>query len=198
MAVKRICGIDEAGRGPLAGPVTAAAVLFGSGGPGCTPVDSKSVSGRRRAQLETDIRGSALAWGIGWSWPEEIDLINIHNASLLAMQRAFNALCNDLQTRLTGRPAQRVIAAIEIQVDGKFTPEFALPCRAIVGGDRTVAEIQAASILAKEARDRWMRCYSREEPQYGFERHVGYPTADHRRMIGLYGASRIQRRSFAV
>ncbi|TVQ39261.1 MAG: ribonuclease HII [Spirochaetaceae bacterium] len=196
--VKRICGIDEAGRGPLAGPVTAAAVVFGARGIGCTPADSKSLSARRRAQLEPQIRAAAVAWGIGWSWPEEIDLINIHNASLLAMQRAFTALCNSVQHYYPASQARELIAAMEVQVDGRFTPQVGCPCLAIEGGDRTVPQIQAASILAKEARDRWMRCYSREEPQYGFDRHVGYPTLHHRRMIRQHGASRIQRHSFLV
>lgn len=193
-----MCGIDEAGRGPLAGPVTAAAVLFGSGDGSFEPADSKSLSPRRRSELERQIRGAVAAWGIGWSWPDEIDAINIHHASLLAMQRAFTALRNSMLAGCGEREAGRVLATVEIQVDGKFIPAFDLPCVAVIGGDRTVPEIQAASILAKEARDRWMRCYHREEPHYGFDRHVGYPTSHHRRMILRHGASAIQRHSFLV
>lgn len=196
--VQRVCGIDEAGRGPLAGPVTAAAVLFGAAGIDVEPADSKSLSARRRAKLERQIREAAAAWGIGWSWPGEIDALNIHHASLLAMQRAFGALRNSFLVRCGELEAGRVLATVEIQVDGKYAPDFGLPCVAVIGGDRTVPEIQAASILAKEARDRWMRCYHREEPRYGFDRHVGYPTSYHRRMILDHGASAIQRHSFVV
>ncbi len=195
---KRVCGIDEAGRGPLAGPVTAAAVLFGSGGINAKPADSKTLSARRRSTLERQIRKEAAAWGIGWSWPNEIDALNIHHASLLAMQRAFAALRNSLLTHCGEAEAAQLLATVEIQVDGKYAPAFDLPCVAVIGGDRSVPEIQAASILAKEARDRWMRCYHREEPQYGFDRHVGYPTSHHRRMILHHGASAIQRHSFLV
>jgi ribonuclease HII len=194
--MRRICGIDEAGRGPLAGPVTAAAVLFGRSGPGCTPADSKTLSAGRRGQLEQTIRRTCDAWGIGWVWPHEIDRINIHHASLLAMQRAFESLCGQL--RHNARDAEAVIAGIEILVDGAFTPRFDLPCRAVVGGDGSVPQISAASILAKEARDRWMRAYHREEPQYGFDRHVGYPTAFHRKMIQVHGVSKIHRHSFSA
>ena len=193
-----ICGIDEAGRGPLAGPVTAAAVHFGPNGPGCTPADSKTLSARRRSELERAIRGSANAWGIGWVWPQEIDRINIHRGSLLAMQRAFEALCAQVRYCYEPARAETLIAGMEILVDGSFTPQFDLPCRAIVGGDGIIPQISAASILAKQARDRWMHAYHREEPRYGFDRHVGYPTAHHRRMIRIYGASRIHRHSFAT
>ena len=196
--MKRICGIDEAGRGPLAGPVTAAAVVFAETGIGCRPADSKSISARHRATLETEIRSAAAAWGIGWSWPEEIDAVNIHHASLVAMQRAFQALCNWVYHCSGATYSRQLFESIEIQVDGRFAPRFDVPCSTVIGGDRIVPEIQAASILAKVARDRWMCRYNREEPQYGFDRHMGYPTDHHRRMVLLHGPSRIQRRSFAV
>ncbi len=186
-----ICGIDEAGRGPLAGPVTAAAVIFGPDGPGCAVTDSKRLSPAARADREICIRRTCV-WGIGWAWPSEIDALNIHHATLLAMQRAFAALRHaHEQGALPPQPKLTVL------IDGAFVPNLPVPCRAVVGGDRLVPQISAASILAKEARDRWMRCYHREEPQFGFARHMGYPTEFHRRMISRYGVSRIHRHSFA-
>ena len=189
--METICGIDEAGRGPLAGPVTAAAVIFGPDGPGCHVADSKRLSPAARAEREHAIRRTCL-WGLGWAWPEEIDALNIHHATLLAMQRAFVALCRGHEQWVV--PPLPELTAL---IDGAFTPNLPVPCRAVVGGDRLVPQISAASILAKEARDRWMRCYHREEPQFGFERHMGYPTEFHRQMIFRYGVSRIHRHSFA-
>ncbi|TVQ96555.1 MAG: ribonuclease HII [Spirochaetaceae bacterium] len=189
--METICGIDEAGRGPLAGPVTAAAVVFGSDGPGCAVADSKRLSPGARADREICIRRTCV-WGIGWAWPSEIDAVNIHHATLLAMQRAFAALCRAHEQFAGSHQLE-----LTVLVDGAFVPTLPVPCRSVVGGDRLVPQISAASILAKEARDRWMRCYHREEPQFGFDRHMGYPTELHRQMISRYGVSRIHRHSFA-
>ena len=122
-------------------------------------------------------------WGIGWAWPEEIDAINIHNAALLAMKRAYQDL---------GIPVDLVL------VDGKFTPSISVSCKAIVKGDSSVPEIMAASIIAKVVRDRWMVRYSWIEPDYGFERHKGYPTRAHRLVCSQIGLSPIHRRSFTI
>jgi len=178
-----LCGIDEAGRGPLAGPVTAAAVILPADFPRGILADSKALSPRRRREAAVVIREKALAWGIGWASHEEIDAVNIHRATLLAMARAVEAL--------SMRPDQ-------LLVDGLFCPSCGIPGRAIVKGDATVPEIMAASILAKTARDAWMEDYSKKEPAYGFDKHKGYPTAEHRRILLALGPSAIHRRSFRV
>ena len=179
----KLCGIDEAGRGPLAGPVTAAAVILPTWFPIDELADSKALPEARREHAAKLIREQAVDWGIGWAWPEEIDRINIHNATLLAMKRAYNQLRETVCTAL---------------VDGKFTPSLPVECRAIVKGDSKVPEIMAASILAKVARDRWMVRYSWIESRYGFDKHKGYPTVDHRRLYAQLGPSAIHRRSFSV
>jgi ribonuclease HII len=178
-----VCGIDEAGRGPLAGPVTAGAVILCPGFPIGILNDSKKLSPAKREAAAVVIRERASAWSLGWASPEEIDLLNIHHATLLAMRRALEALAV--------RPGL-------VLVDGKFTPECDLACRAVVRGDATVPEIMAASIIAKTARDRWMVDYARRDGRYGFEVHKGYPTAAHRRAVEQFGLSPIHRRSFRV
>ena len=178
-----ICGLDEAGRGPLAGPVTAAAVILPPDFPTAILADSKALSAARRRAAAAVIREHAIAWGIGWASHEEIDTLNIHNATLLAMKRAVEVL--------ETRPDSLV-------VDGLFCPACGIPARAIVKGDATVPCIMAASILAKTARDAWMEEYARQEPGYRFEKHKGYPTAEHRRLVLALGPSRIQRKSFRV
>lgn len=178
-----ICGIDEAGRGPLAGPVTAAAVILGVDFPDGRLADSKALRLGERNALRELITSRAVCWAIGWASHREIDLLNIHRATLLAMKRAFGGLS---------------IAPGRVIVDGRFCPELPVPCTAVVHGDRLVPEIQAASILAKTLRDSWMIDYARIEPEYLFERHKGYPTIDHRRRIAAHGPSRIQRMSFSV
>jgi ribonuclease HII len=183
MSDSMVCGIDEAGRGPLAGPVTAAAVILPAGFPLELLADSKVLTPARRTRSAAIIRAKAVAWAVGWAWPEEIDRINIHHATLLAMTRAVLGLSRKPELLL---------------VDGLFTPVIDIPRRAIVKGDATVPQIMAASILAKTARDTWMDRYSRIEPGYGFDRHKGYPTKEHRRTIERLGPSAIHRWSFRV
>jgi ribonuclease HII len=175
--------VDEAGRGPLAGPVTAAAVILPPGFPVDLLADSKRLSAQRRAAAAEVIRGKAVAWCVGWATHEEIDELNIHRATLLAMARAVRGL--------SVRPEK-------IQVDGLYCPDTGIPSEAIVRGDATVHAIMAASILAKTSRDAWMEGYARIEPAYGFDRHKGYPTAEHRAFVLRLGPSRIHRRSFRV
>lgn len=178
-----LCGIDEAGRGPLAGPVCAAAVIL----PDDFPLalnDSKKLSPIAREKLAQAIFRGAYAWGIGWASASEIDEINILKASLLAMQRAYHAMCC--------RPP----LPVRVIVDGTFVPDIPVPCESLVKADSQVREVMAASILAKTARDRLMEYYGIFCPQYGYERHKGYPTKAHRQAILRYGPSPIQRMSF--
>ncbi|MDR2159595.1 MAG: ribonuclease HII [Treponema sp.] len=189
-----ICGIDEAGRGPLAGPVCAAAVVLGYGFPVSILDDSKKLpEGKREAARRLICRG-ALAWGIGWASAQEIDRINILKASLLAMKRAFGAMGR------FGVPGEGigglVSGGLTAIVDGLYLPDISLPAEALVKADATVPEVMAASILAKTARDRMMLRYSWLYPEYGYDRHKGYPTRDHRERIARYGPSPIQRTSF--
>lgn len=177
-----ICGVDEAGRGPLAGAVYAAAVILDHERPIEGLADSKKLSAKKRVRLAVEIKERALAWAIAYADAEEIDCINILQASLLAMRRAVESL---------------EIAPSEALIDGLHCPKLAIPCRAIVKGDSSVAEISAASILAKTARDAEMLRLHLEYPQYGFDRHKGYPTALHLEALRRHGASEIHRRSFA-
>lgn len=183
MAPDRVlCGVDEAGRGPLAGPVVAAAVVLDPAHPVEGLADSKQLSARRREALAADIRARARAWAVASSSVEEIDALNILQASLLAMRRAVAALAVTPQLVL---------------IDGLHCPQLAVPARGVVRGDATVAEISAASILAKVARDADMRVLHRIHPQYGFDRHKGYPTAAHLAALQVHGISTAHRRSFA-
>lgn len=177
-----ICGVDEAGRGPLAGPVFAASVILGADAAIEGIADSKTLSARKREHLALAIRGGALAWAIGRAEVEEIDSLNILRASLLAMKRAVEAL---------------PLRPDEVLVDGQHCPELEFPVRAVVRGDRLVREISAASILAKTARDEEMLALHQGFPQYGFDKHKGYPTAEHLAALRRFGASVIHRRSFA-
>ena len=175
-----IAGVDEAGRGPLAGPVAAAAVILDPGRhiPGLA--DSKRISATMRETLEGEIKERALAWTVIFVEPAEIDRINILQASLLAMRRAVEALS---------------ILPRRALVDGNRCPQLPCPAEAIIGGDATVPVISAASILAKVARDREMLMLDRLYPGYGFSRHKGYPTAEHLALLRALGPCAIHRRS---
>jgi ribonuclease HII len=180
-----VCGVDEAGRGPLAGPVVAAAVIVDPARPIAGLNDSKQLSARRRVFLAEQIRRSALAWAVAEASVEEIDRINILQASLLAMQRAVTALVD-----------RHRLLPVQVLVDGNRCPELAYPVAAIIGGDGKIAAIAAASILAKTVRDDGMLELHAAYPQYGFDLHMGYPTALHLQALGEHGASPHHRRSF--
>lgn len=187
------CGIDEAGRGPLAGPVCAAAVILPELFPFDILNDSKKLLPVTREKLKNIICREALAWGIGWASAAEIDEINIHAASLLAMKRAFQVIEQDwLQDNPQGLHNCRAIA------DGRFVPELPVSCEALVKADSLVPAVMAASILAKCARDRLMEHYSIFYPLYGYEKHKGYPTKAHREAIKRYGPSPIQRMTYKM
>ena len=177
-----VAGVDEAGRGPLAGPVTAAAVILRASAPIIGLRDSKQLTAARRESLAAQIRVTALAWAVGWADVAEIDRMNILQASLLAMQRAVLAL--------SVRPDQ-------VLVDGNVCPRLLCPAQAIVQGDRNVAAISAASILAKVERDALMRRLDAEFPAYGFAIHKGYPTPVHLQALAVHGPCCSHRRSFA-
>ncbi|MDR2402776.1 MAG: ribonuclease HII [Spirochaetaceae bacterium] len=199
-----VCGIDEAGRGPLAGPVCAAAVVLPGDFPRELLGDSKKLSAPARDRAMRAVYSSAAAWGIGWASAAEIDEINILRASLLAMRRAFEAMCRrfagPLAGAATGEPGAGVIPprGLTVIVDGRHVPDIAVPCRALVRADSLVPEVMAASILAKTARDRMMDRYSWLYPEYGYDRHRGYPTKEHRDLVLRLGPSPIQRMSFRV
>ncbi|KFB73203.1 MAG: Ribonuclease HII [Candidatus Accumulibacter phosphatis] len=180
-----LCGLDEAGRGPLAGPVLAAAVILDPARPIAGLKDSKKLSARQRETLAAEIRARALAWAVAAASVEEIDRINILQASLLAMQRAVSALT-----------AKHQLVPVRVMVDGNRCPQLPYPVEAVVGGDGKIAAIAAASILAKTVRDADMRELHVAYPQYGFDRHMGYPTAQHLAALREHGASPEHRRSF--
>lgn len=175
-------GVDEAGRGPLAGPVMAAAVILDPARPIVGLADSKMLSERQREALEREIKEKALAWAVARAEVEEIDTLNILWASMLAMQRAVIAL----------NPAPQLAL-----IDGNRCP-LSLPCRAeaIVKGDQTVPAISAASILAKVARDRELLILDAHYPGYGFAKHKGYPTKDHVAALEQLGVTAVHRRTF--
>lgn len=177
-----LCGVDEAGRGPIAGPVYAAAVILPPRArlPGLD--DSKKVNATQREELAHGIRRQALAWAVAFASVEEIDRFNILRASLLAMKRAIEALA---------------VLPSEVWVDGLHVPPVCYPSRPIVGGDAKVRAISAASILAKTARDAEMVRVAALFPQYGFERHKGYATPEHLAALSQHGPCEIYRRSFA-
>ncbi|MHB9293472.1 putative ribonuclease HII [Hollandina sp. SP2] len=184
-----ICGLDEAGRGPLAGPVCAAAVVLPKDFP-CTGLrDSKKLSPAQREKARVRITTGALGWGIGWASETEIDALNILQASLLAMKRAFEAMA----AHWSGE-----FELTEAVVDGLYVPDISIPCRAVVKADSLIPEVMAASILAKTARDKLMEQYALLYPEYGYEKHKGYPTKEHKERIIRYGPSPIQRKSFKV
>jgi len=176
-----ICGVDEAGRGPLAGPVCAAAVILPDGLeiPGLD--DSKKLTDKRRRELFPIIKEQAIAYGIGFASHDEIDQINILQATFLAMERALS--------QLSVKPEFALI-------DGNREKDFGLPVMTVVKGDSRSANIAAASILAKVTRDDLMDDLAKKYPQYGFEIHKGYGTKAHYEALRTYGASDVHRRSF--
>lgn len=181
-----VCGIDEAGRGPLAGPVVAAAVilppglLLASSLPGLD--DSKRLTSQQRGRLEAMIRRVAVSVGVGQSDVFEIENLNIRRASLLAMKRAVEALS---------------LAPSFLLIDGRDLLELcSIPSMAVKGGDGISASIAAASVIAKETRDRIMRTLAEECPGYGWERNMGYPTLEHRKALLRYGVTAHHRRTF--
>lgn len=177
-----ICGVDEAGRGPLAGPVFAAAVILN---PACAIAglrDSKKLTAKRRDALEVLIKRDVLAWAVAECSEAEIDQLNILQASLLAMRRAIEALA---------------LAPTLALIDGNRCPEMALRGIAIIGGDDKVDAISAASILAKTARDRALLVLHRDYPQYAFDQHKGYPTRLHLQRLREHGVSIVHRRTYA-
>ena len=177
-----VAGVDEAGRGPLAGPVVAAAVILDDRQPIAGLADSKVLSPRKRERLFDEIRAKALACCIAEASVEEIDRLNILQASLLAMRRAVEGL------RLVPR---------RVLVDGNQLPVLNMPAAAIVSGDAKVPAISAASILAKGYRDRLCLALDRDYPDYGFAAHKGYPTAAHLAALRQHGACPVHRRSYA-
>jgi len=180
-AVNLVAGIDEAGRGPLAGPVVAASVILDPESPIVGLADSKKLTTKRRASLFSEIKFNARAWGIGYATAAEIDEINIHQATLLAMRRAYMAMNK---------------VAHHVYVDGLHVPELQVPCTAVVKGDRLIAEISAASIVAKVTRDTQMEAYHQDLPQYGFNQHKGYPTAQHIAALQEFGPCKLHRKSY--
>ena len=177
-----VAGVDEAGRGPLAGPVVAAAVILDDLRPIAGLADSKKLTALRRERLFDEIRAKALCCAVAQASVEEIDRLNILQATLLAMQRAVAGL------RL---PPAKVL------VDGNRLPKLAMRAEAVVGGDALVPAISAASILAKVTRDRWCAEVDAQWPQYGFAAHKGYGTAAHLAALHAHGACELHRRSFA-
>jgi ribonuclease HII len=180
--VRLTAGVDEVGRGPLAGPVVAAAVILDPARPIAGLNDSKQLSERKREALAAQIRADALGWALGRAEVEEIDAINILQASLLAMQRAVAALS---------------LAPELVLVDGNHCPRLACPAQAIVKGDSLVPAISAASILAKVSRDREMLDLDARYPGYGLAQHKGYPSKAHLAALQALGASPVHRRSYA-
>jgi ribonuclease HII len=176
-----VCGVDEAGRGPLAGPVYAAAVILDPARRVNGLADSKVLNADRRELLAGRIRERAIAWAVASASVEEIDAINILRAALLAMRRAVEALS---------------VVPQEAWIDGTHCPDLACRSRAIIDGDASHKVISAASILAKTARDAEMARLHERYPQYGFDRHKGYSTPEHLELLARHGPCEIHRRSF--
>lgn len=181
-ASRIIAGVDEAGRGPLAGPVIAAAVILDPARPIEGLADSKKLTEKRREKLFNEIRQHALAWSVARATVSEIDEINILQASMLAMQRAVSKL---------------KVAPTYVLVDGNRCPIFACEAEAIIKGDQKEPAISAASIVAKVLRDRLMLFLHRHYPEYQFNKHKGYPTAAHVQALKEHGVSRVHRLTFA-
>jgi ribonuclease HII len=210
-------GVDEAGRGPLAGPVCAGAVVLHADRPVIGLTDSKKLSAKKRQALEIEIKASSMAWGIGWASVEEIDELNILRATFLAMSRAVLGCIDQLashqlvtyqlathQAAKTG--GQPIIDHhnLLVKVDGNHSPAsfegpwaWPYPTQTIIQGDLTEPAISAASILAKTARDTLMQELDRQYPQYGFAAHAGYGTAQHLENLKAHGPSPVHRKSFS-
>ncbi|WP_406642853.1 ribonuclease HII [Pectobacterium brasiliense] len=180
--VSCIAGVDEVGRGPLVGAVVTAAVILDPTRPIVGLADSKKLSEKRRLSLYDEIKEKALAWSLGRAEPEEIDQLNILHATMLAMQRAVAGLA---------------VVPDFVLIDGNRCPALPMPAQAVVKGDSRVAEISAASIMAKVTRDREMVELDQRFPAYGFAQHKGYPTAFHLEKLAALGATEFHRRSFA-
>lgn len=176
-----LAGVDEAGRGPLAGPVVAAAVMLDLDDPISGLDDSKKLSARKREEIADVIRSNAISWSLGSASVEEIDEVNILNATMLAMQRAVTGL---------------VVKPAVVLVDGNKTPDLDYESYALIKGDQWQESISAASILAKVERDRQMLQLDRDYPQYGFAQHKGYPTKMHIAVLETEGISPVHRKSF--
>jgi len=181
MALNYIAGVDEAGRGPLAGPVVAAAVILNPNKPIVGLRDSKQLSPKKRESLFDEILNKASAFAFGQADVEEIDELNILQASLLAMRRAVLSLA---------------LEPVRVLVDGNQTPNLPYETQVIVRGDQKIEAISAASILAKVARDRQMLEYHAQYPDYGFDRHKGYPTKEHMTALRKFGITPLHRKSF--
>lgn len=176
-----VAGVDEVGRGPLAGAVVTAAVILDENNPIIGLADSKKLSEKRREKLEDIIKDQALSWSLGRAEPEEIDQLNILQATLLAMKRAVEGL---------------TISPTHALVDGNQAPDLSCPVTTIIKGDQSEPTIAAASILAKVARDREMKVMDELYPGYGFAKHKGYPTKEHQQALMELGPTIIHRRSF--
>ncbi|MCB1984384.1 MAG: ribonuclease HII [Burkholderiales bacterium] len=177
-----ICGVDEAGRGPLAGPVVAACVVLDRNHTIQGLADSKQLSEKKRNELTAAIKQFAKAWAIASASVNEIDQLNILQATLLAMKRAVNQLS---------------LVPDIVMVDGMHSPKLEIPVQTVIKGDSLIAEISAASILAKTARDAEMVLLHERFPEYGFDQHKGYPTKKHINALQMYGITTAHRRSFA-
>ena len=186
MSLIWVCGVDEAGRGPLVGSVVAGAVVLDPSNPIQGLKDSKKLTSARRELLYEQIIEKAKAWGVGEASPAEIDEINILQATMLAMRRAIE----DLVNRLGAWPDKALI-------DGNRCPELPIAAEAIIKGDAKEPAISAASIIAKVTRDRQMQILHEQHPQYGFAQHMGYPTEAHFAALKQYGACAEHRRSFS-
>ena len=178
----RVAGVDEVGRGPLAGPVVAAAVVFAGGVTVAGIDDSKRLTASRREWLSSQIRCASVDWAIGAATAGEVDQLNIHNASLLAMRRAILGLRERIDY---------------VYIDGKFFPDIPIPGESVIRGDQCIPAVSAASILAKVFRDRQMVWMDRSYPQYGFSNNKGYPTRYHRSVLEKFGPTTEHRLSFA-
>lgn len=193
-----LCGIDEAGRGPLAGPVTAAAVILPAAFDTSILKDSKKLTVKKREEARKIIYRDALFWSIGWASNQEIDTVNILQATFIAMQRAYSGVYGQLLRFFESR--QVSFEAPDVIVDGNVIPPIT-DCRsikAVVKADDSVYEVMAASILAKTARDKMMNRYSWFYPEYGYDIHKGYCTKKHIEAIKKFGYSPIARKSFKI